>query len=350
MRRHPDQLALTRRGFTAGAASLAGAAALGFGRAHAQTGATIVGTWGGDYQNLLDANIVKPLLEPKGVTVQWDVAAQGPRKNKLIAERRLPRGTMDIACLSDVDMYDISLSGALETIDEGKVPNLKNAVTTLRKPYSVPHIYSGMVVVYNPNNAQPKSYADMWDEKYRGKVGVVDLLHTQIFMAATLAAGGQLSDFEPGKKRLLELKKLGVRVLPTNEAMAQALQSGEVWITPMWRARAIQWQNAGIPVTNVAPSEGAIPIVFDFGVPKNAPNKDGAYAWLNASLEPQAQIGFAQKMGYAPTVTNAQLPPELAQKLTFSAAEQANLKTPDYAYVSKEYQALKQWWDREFLA
>jgi putative spermidine/putrescine transport system substrate-binding protein len=282
--------------------------------------------------------------------VQWDVAAQGPRKNKLIAERRLPKGTMDIACLSDVDMYDISLSGALETVDESKLPNLKNAVATLRKPYSVPHIYSGMVLVYNPNHAQPKAFADLWSDKYRGKVGIVDLLHTQIYMAATLAAGGTLSDFEPGKAKLLELKKLGVRVLPTNEAMAQALQSGEVWITPMWRARAIQWQNAGIPVTNVAPAEGAIPIVFDFGVPKNAPNKDGAYAWLNASLEPQAQVAFAQKMGYAPTVANAQLPPELAQKLTFSPEEQAKLRSPDYGYVAKEYQNLKQWWDREFLA
>ena len=26
----------------------------------------VVGTWGGDYQNLLEANIVKPLLEPQG--------------------------------------------------------------------------------------------------------------------------------------------------------------------------------------------------------------------------------------------------------------------------------------------
>jgi putative spermidine/putrescine transport system substrate-binding protein len=85
-------------------------------------------------------------------------------------------------------------------------------------------------------------------------------------------------------------------------------------------------------------------------VPKNAPNKDGAYAWLNASLEPQAQVAFAQKMGYAPTVSNAQLPPELAQKLTFSAEEQAKLKTPDYGYVAKENQNLVQWWDREFLA
>jgi putative spermidine/putrescine transport system substrate-binding protein len=346
------QLQLTRRAFGFGASALASSAALGLGlgRARAQPATCVVGTWGGDYQNLLDANIVKPLLEPKGVSVQWDVAAQGPRKNKLMAERRLPRGTLDIACLSDVDMYDISLSGALETLDESKVSNLKNAVAALRHAYAVPHIYSGMVLVYNPAHAQPKAYADLWDEKYRGKVGLVDLLFTQILIVATVAAGGTPSDFEPGKKKLIELKKLGVRVLPSNEAMAQALQSGEVWITPMWRARCVQWQNAGIPVANVAPAEGAIPILFEFGVPKNAPDKEGAYAFLNASLEPAAQIGFAQKMGYAPTVANAQLPPEQAEKLTFSAAEQAKLVKTDYDYVAKEYQNLKQWWDREFLA
>ena len=55
-------------------------------------------------------------------------------------------------------------------------------------------------------------------------------------------------------------------------------------------------------------------------------------------------------MGYAPTVANAQLPPEQAQKLTFNAAEQAKLVKTDYDYVAKEYQSLKQWWDREFLA
>ena len=345
-----DRFPITRRELALGTATLAAASFIGRRPASAQANACTVGTWGGDYQNLLDANIVKPLLEPKGVSVQWDVAAQGPRKNKLIAERRLAKGTMDVACLSDVDMYDISLSGALDTLEEAKIPNLKNATPTLRKTYSIPHIYSGFVLVYNPNHAQPKGFADMWDEKYRGKVGFVDILFTQNYMAATLAAGGTLSDFEPGKKKLLELKKLGVRVLPTNEAMAQALQSGEVWMVPMWRARAIQWQNAGIPVADVVPREGATPIVFEFGVPKNAPNKDAAYAFLNASLEPQAQIGFAQKMGYAPTVSNAELPPDLAKRLAFTPEEQKRLLNPDYGYVAKEYQNLKQWWDREFLA
>src|SRR5260370_1263305 len=190
------KLQLTRRAFRFGAGALASSAALGIGRARAQPATCVVGTWGGDYQNPLDANILQPLLEPNAVHVQW------------------------------------------------------------------------------------------------------------------AGAGGTPSDFEPGKKKLREFKKLGVRVLPSNEAMAQALQSGEVWITPMWRARCVQWQNAGIPVANVAPAEGAIPILFEFGVPKNPPHKQGADPFLHASLEPAAQIGFAQKMGYAPTVANAQLPPE----------------------------------------
>ena len=105
--REHRQSTLTRRDLALGAATLAGAAALGSKPAWAQGAACTVGTWGGDYQNLLDANIVKPLLEPKGVKVEWDVASQVPRKNKILAERRLPKGTMDIACLSDIDMYDI---------------------------------------------------------------------------------------------------------------------------------------------------------------------------------------------------------------------------------------------------
>jgi len=53
------QLQLTRRAFGFGASALASSAALGLGRARAQPATCVVGTWGGDYQNLLDANIVK---------------------------------------------------------------------------------------------------------------------------------------------------------------------------------------------------------------------------------------------------------------------------------------------------
>ena len=51
--------------------------------------------------------------------------------------------------------------------------------------------------------------------------------------------------------------------------------------------------------------------VSGFVMPKNAPNKPGAYAYLDAMLAASAQEGFAVDMGYNPTVTNAKVPADL---------------------------------------
>ena len=103
----------------------------------------------------------------------------------------------------------------------------------------------------------------------------------------------------------MEAKKAGARVYPTNEAFAQALKTEEIGIGIMWKARVVQWQNAGISVQSVAPAEGVPMYVSGFVIPKNAPNKEGGYAYMNAMLEKSAQENFAVDMGYNPTVTNA---------------------------------------------
>ncbi len=338
----------TRRqalGTLGGAAAAAGLG--GLVRAQGMTG--VIGTWGGDYQNLLQNNIVAPLLEPNGVTIQYDVANSPPRKNKILAERRLPSGTLDVVGFSDIDMFEMSLTGAMDDLDTARFANSANIIEALRKPYAAPHIYSGLVIVYNPEHSDPMGWADMWDPRYAGKIGFADGLYPQHMMAAALAEGGSVSDLEPAKAKLMELKATDAKVYPSNEAVAQALQTGEIWITPMWRARAFQWANAGIPVRDRAPAEGATPIVFEFGVPRNAPNKDAAYAFLDAMLAPEAQDRFAASMGYVPVVTNAPLPDDLQSVLTFTEAEQAKFIAPDYEYLAANNEQFRTWWQREFL-
>ena len=61
-----------------------------------------------------------------------------------------------------------------------------------------------------------------------------------------------------------------MRIYPSNEALAVALKSEEIWITPMYVSRSAQWQAAGISVTHVVPQEGAIPYISSAAVPKNA--------------------------------------------------------------------------------
>jgi putative spermidine/putrescine transport system substrate-binding protein len=347
------RLPTTRRQFLAGTgAALAAGAAPGALAQKLSCSQVVVGTWGGDYENLLGANIHKPLLEPQKIEVVTDVGSQDPRKTKLIAERNSKRGTLDVACLSDVDMFQIAQQNVFMDLDETLVPNMKNVLPKLRKKYSVPQIYSGRVVVYNAEKVKPApvAYADLWDPKFRDRVGLVDLLYGPNIESAAMVGGGNAKNYEPGKAKLMELKKLGVKVYPSNETLAAALKNEEIWITIMWRARAVQWKKAGIPVAFAAPREGVTPIIFEMAVPKNAPDRDCALRYLDAALTPQAQVGFADKMGYVPTVANATLPPELKQELDFTPEQQATFFIPDFDYLAKNNAQLLEWWNKEFKA
>ena len=71
----------------------------------------MVGTWGGDYARLLAKNIEDPLLKPKGYEVAQDQAGDAPRRAKMLAEKRLPRGTSDIQGLSAANMYEMNEAG-----------------------------------------------------------------------------------------------------------------------------------------------------------------------------------------------------------------------------------------------
>jgi len=337
---------INRRTALGGAAAFAAGAAL---PAAAQDNKRIViGTWGGDYSRLLTKNINTPLLTPKWECVNAEEQAD-PRKAKMMAERSLRRGTSDVQGLSANDMYDMNDQGLAEQLDYSKMPNAKNLIPAMKYPYGIGHIYSGKVVLYNPDMMPaPTGFADTLDPKHGNKLGIIDIQRQYNMVAAALASGGSVSNFEPGKERLMACRKAGARIYPSNEAFAQALKTGEIACGIMWKARAVQWQNAGIKVETVAPKEGVPMYVSGFVMPKNAPNKEGAYAWLDAMMAPSAQELFAVDMGYNPTVTNAKVPDDVAKRIGFTAEEQKRLVDLDYAYMAKNDVAFQDWWNKSF--
>ena len=342
---------LTRRQALIGAGALAGTSALASGPAFAQANKKIIlGTWGGDYSRLLAKNIETPLLVPKGWEIVKDEASDSPRRAKMIAEKRLPRGTSDVQGLSAANMFEMNEAGVLETLDYKKIPNAANLIPQMKYPFGVGHIYSGLVILYNPKliSPAPTSFADTFDPKHGNKLGAIDIQYMYTMMAAALASGGSMSNFEPGKARLLAVKNAGARIYPTNEALAAALKNEEIGLCIMWKARAVQWQDAGINVKTVAPKEGVPMYVSGFSIPKNAPNKDGGYAYLDAMLAAPAQEAFAVDMGYNPTVSNAKVSREQHERIGFTEDEQKRLVDLDYGYIAKTDSALKEWWDKSF--
>ena len=338
---------LSRRSVLAGTAATAlGAPSI----ARAQENKKIIiGTWGGDYSRLLTKDIDAPLLVPKGWECIHAEENADPRKAKMLAEKSLRRGTTDVQGLSANDMYDLDQQGLAEQLDYSKMPNAKNLIPSMKYAYGIGHIYSGKVLLYNPDlMAAPTSFADTLDPKHGNKLGIIDIQRQFNMVAAALASGGSMSNFEPGKERLMACRKAGARIYPSNEAFAQALKTGEIACGIMWKARAVQWQNAGIKVNTVAPKEGIPMYVSGFVMPKNAPNKAGGYAWLDAMMAASAQEGFAVDMGYNPTVTNAKVADDLQKRIGFTPEEQKRLVDLDYGYMSKNDVAFQDWWNKSF--
>ncbi|WP_288582922.1 extracellular solute-binding protein [uncultured Methylobacterium sp.] len=338
---------ITRRTLMAGSAAFGLSGTL---PARAQSAPIVVGTWGGDYGALLQQNIDVPLMKPQGIEVSQDIANQDPRRTKLIAERTSRRGSMDVACINDIDSYMLSQLGVLETVPAAEVPRLSQVIDVFKKPHSIPHIYSAMVILYNPSKVTtpPTRYADIFDPKYKGRVGFSDILWNFNMAGANIGAGGTPTDFTKGKTALMDLKALSPKVYPSNETLAAALKSEEVWISLMWLARGFMWKQAGIPVEMAIPEEGALPILFEAGVPKNSRAKDSGFKYLNAMLDAKAQVAFAQKMGYVPTVKDAKLPDDLAKQISLTEAQQAKLRPLDYATMQAQQAAFSDFWNKEF--
>ncbi len=342
MRDHTPRL--TRRALVAGTAALPWLA----GPALAED-RVVIATWGGDYANLLRENVEQPLLAPQHISVVQDLGDEDPRVAKMFAQRRLPRGTDDVICLQAVRAHQVEQAGLLEPLDATKVPNLAHVLPNLRTANYAPHIYSPQVLIYNPAVVKdpPKTFADLLDPKYKGRVGVGDVNYFYIMMAAALAAAGDANkvDADAAKALAMKLNANGLRLYPSTDSVGAGLKSGEIDVGIMWMARVVMWQNAGIPVAASFPKEGSVLYLTGMVVPKNAANKPGAYAYLNAMLEPAAQQGFAQHMGYLPTVDDSPLSGKIGEQLAMPNPA-PTLITPDYNVLGKLQTPTSEWWKK----
>ena len=121
----------------------------------------------------------------------------------MFAQRRLPRGAADVVCLQAVRAHEVQEAGLVEPLDATKVPNLAHVLPNLQTTFYGPHIWSPQVIIYNPDRVPdpPKTFADLADPKWKGRVGVGDINYFYVCMAAALATAGDPAKVEDAAAR-----------------------------------------------------------------------------------------------------------------------------------------------------
>lgn len=307
----------------------------------------IISTQGGDYAHLLHEIIDAPLVTPQGIDIIQDIADEPTRAAKIYAGRALSRGTIDVSINSAAVNHKLADAGLLQSLSTQKVPNLAHVLPQFRSSFIAPQFYSPQVLVYNPAQVHPppRSFADLLDPRWHGKIGFPNLSYFNVLLAASLFDTGNANQIEHAKPLIERLNANGLRLYPQVDSMASAFSSGEIVLGIMGMSRVVMWQNAGINLASAFPDEGCIVYIAGMVIPHNAPNKSVADRYLNAMLEPSAQLGFAAKMGYLPAVDNAPLTGRTAEQLALPNPR-PRLIEPDYAYTTRIQSEISEWWTK----
>ncbi|TWG63557.1 putative spermidine/putrescine transport system substrate-binding protein [Aminobacter sp. J44] len=321
--------------------------------AHAAGGTVVVSNWGGDWNERTIKYVEKPLLEDKGYSVVRDLGMEPERKAKLLSEKRIRRASADVIHVNSADAFELKQQGVVADLEHSKIPNYAGVVEELKSPYFVPWLYSGVVIIYSADKVKepPKSYAELWDPKWVGRIGLTNQLYFNYMMMAGLVAKGNMTSAEEGKPLLEKLAaESKPRLYAAHQQLQAGLANGEVDIAINYKARGLQWAKDGLPLGIQYPEEGAIAVTFGVSLTEFAANPEPGYAYLDALLDPVAMAGLAEASLYAPANTNAALTDELRQLVDFSAEERAKMQFLDFAYVAENTAGWLEWWNKTFAA
>jgi putative spermidine/putrescine transport system substrate-binding protein len=200
-------------------------------------------------------------------------------------------------------------------------------IPAAQEPMGPAAFFQVVGLTYNPDTVKtpPTSWADLWDPKYKGKVGITNLnstLGTGFMVEIAKMHGGSEKDIEPAFKQIAALKPGLAAVAANPGALASLYQQGQIDISP-GNFNAIQILKAqGVPVEFVAPKEGAIAFKTTMHIAKNSPNKELAFKLIETALSPEVQ---ARLMGspylIVPTNGKVAMKGEVAKILAKDQAE-----------------------------
>jgi putative spermidine/putrescine transport system substrate-binding protein len=340
---------LSRRTFVRGAAGAAFAGA----SPHvvlAQTPETlVVNTQGGEYQEIVEATVLKPFEKKFGVRVVHDPTGSASQDYAKIRAARGAPGFDVAGLLTPPEMILGAREKLLEPITEREVPNLRHAWSVASRvipAVGVAHTLQYAAMIYNKDKIdRPRSWADYWEpgkrygDRIRGHVinyNPANLLSVYALIHAAQLGGGGVENMEPAWDRLRAQKPyVGVVVTASPEAVPY-FENGEVWISPYWSARSGYYISRGLPIDMLAPEEGVIGLFDCAAVPVGAKNKKLAYEFLNFRLEPDIQRAFSLAYFSSPGRGDiADWPGEFARTQITTEAQVARVQFPDSEVIGQ---------------
>lgn len=230
--------------------------------------------------------------------------------------------------------------GILQPIDMSQIPNASALYPAFAKPdyvfgkdgkqYGIPFVWGYDSLLYNADHvAESDTFGVLYDEKYKGRIGLRDDAFFGLSTAALYL--GKQQPFAMDSKDLQEVKRFLISKKPVIRTLwgsfaevVTLMKNKDIWATAGWLP--IYWvlkQTERMNVRYPVPREGAPGWVACFVIPKETKSVEAVHRYINWMLSPEWATPIAADKGYYSTgrLGRPGLKPEIVQALNYDNIE-----------------------------
>ena len=218
-------------------------------------------------------------------------------------------GDYDIVIADDYILENVIQEGLAEKLDTSKLTGFENINPLYQgqfydpnDEYTVPYGAGIPLIVYDPEmvDIEIKGYADLWDPSLEDSIALT-ANYRVINGITNMALGKSMNEEdvdsikETGEK-LLELAP-NVRLIQDDNTQ-NALLNGEASVGFLYTSQVIAALAENPELEVVYPEEGLGFGIMGMFIPSQAPNKDGAYQFMDYILQPEVAAQCFDYIGY----------------------------------------------------
>lgn len=250
-------------------------------------GEVIVYNWG----EYIDPETITMFEEETGIKVVYDEF----ETNEIMYPKVEAGATAyDVICPSDYMIQKMIQNDLLAEINFDNIPNIKNIGRQYfeqskefdpENKYSVPYCFGTVGILYNKTMVTEPidSWSVLWDEAYADNILMQDSVR-DAFMVALKRNGASMNtldqtELETAKNALIEQKPL-IQAYVIDQVRDKMI-GGEAAIGVIYSGEAIYTKRENEDLEYVIPREGTNVWIDSWVIPKNAPNKENAEAFIN---------------------------------------------------------------------
>lgn len=242
----------------------------------------------------------------------------------------------DIIIPSDYMIERMIAEDMLMELDVSKLPNYryisdeyKNMYYDPDNKFSVPYNVGMVGLIYNKKMVEekPVSWKALWDERYAGKILMIDNPR-DAFAVAQKILGYSLNSTD--EKELSDVAQLLVEQKPllqgyVMDEIFNKMESGEAAMVPYYVGDFVLMNQVNPDLDFVYPKEGVNIFVDAICIPKSTQNYEAALKYINFLLDPEIALSNALYIGYATPNTGVLEHPDYAE-----------MRDNKYLYPSKD--------------